>query len=296
MNSRHAIALLVAMFTATLNSEADVVPVVTIDRNAIRLSESVRITLSLEGDTPLRVDLPKELLDELSTKAWRLRPHSAAVVEDQPNGHQRWSQSFRVDPYIPGEAIHLGFALVNVQAGTDRESKAISWKSLEVRVTTTVKGDAISEMRGGTGIELLPELTDSPRLFPPWLLAAFLTAFAVMAVVAWIGRRTRNRQMARSVEQQALTNLDGIPDDATPADILRQYIEARTGLALLHLTTPELLQCLQPRSLPDLQTVLERCDLAKFAGVTPDEKERIELIEMAKRFVTSDWFSHVMPQ
>lgn len=269
---------------------ADVIPVVTIDRNAIRLSESVRITLSLEGDTPLRVDSPKELLDELSTKSWRIRPQSAAVVEDQPNGQQRWSQSFRVDPYIPGEAVHLGFAAVNVQAGTDREPKASVWKSLEVRVTTTVKGDVLSEMRGGTGIELLLEPTDSPRSFPPWLLGTFLTAFAVMAVAAWIGRRTRNRQMALSVEQQALTNLDGIPNDATPADILRQYIEARTGLELLHLTTPELLQSLQPRVLPNLQTVLERCDLAKFSGVTPDANDRIELIEMAKRFVTSDWF------
>ena len=270
MNSRFVIALLVAMLAPTLSSATEVVPVVTIDRNAIRLSESVRITLSLDGATPLRVDLPKELLDELSTKSWRIRPQSAAVVEDQPNGQQRWSQSFRVDPYVPGEAVHLGFAAVNVQAGTDREPKTISWKSLEVRVTTTVKGDAISEMRGGTGIELLPELTDSPRAFPPWLLGTFLAALAVMAVVAWIGRRTWYRQTAISVEQQALTNLDNIPDGSTPADILRQYIEARTGLALLHLTTPELLQCLQPRSLPDLQAVLERCDLAKFAGVTAD--------------------------
>ncbi len=296
MKARFAITLLVAMLAPTLSSATEVVPVVTIDRNAIRLSESVRITLSLDGATPLRVDLPKEWLDELSAKAWRIRPQSAAVVEDQPNGRQHWSQSFRVDPYVPGEAIHLGFAAVNVQAGMDREPKAISWKSLEVRVTTTVKGDAISEMRGGTGIELLPELTDSPRSFPPWLLAAFLVAFAVMAVVAWIGRRTRNRQTALSVEQQALTNLDGIPDDATPADILRQYIEARTGMAVLHLTTPELLQCLQPRVLPNLQVVLECCDRAKFSGVTPDANDRFELIEMAKLFVTSDWFSHVTPQ
>ena len=296
MKARFVIALLVAMLAPTLSSATEVVPVVTIDRNTIRLSESVRITLSLDGATPLRVDLPKELLDELSTKSWRIRPQSAAVVEDQPNGQQRWSQSFRVDPYIPGEAVHLGFAAVNVQAGMDRESKAVSWKSLEVRVTTTVKGDAISEMRRGTGIELLPEPTDSPRSFPPWLLAAFLAAFAVMAVVAWIGRRVRKRQVVLTIEQQALANLDSIPEGTTPADILRRYIEARTGLALLHLTTPELLQSLQPRVLPNLQVVLERCDRAKFSGVTPDANDRFELIEMAKRFVTSDWFSHVTPQ
>lgn len=296
MKARFVIALLVAMLAPTLSSATEVVPVVTIDRNAIRLSESVRITLSLDGATPLRVDLPKELLDELSTKSWRIRPQSAAVVEDQPNGQQRWSQSFRVDPYVPGEAVHLGFAAVNVQAGTDRESKAIVWKSLEVRVTTTVKGDAISEMRGGTGIELLPEPIASQREFPPWVLATFLIAFAVMALVAWIGRRVRKRQVVLTIEQQALANLDSIPEGTTPADILRQYIEARTGLALLHLTTPELLQSLQPRVLPNLQVVLERCDLAKFSGVTPDANDRFELIEMAKRFVTSDWFSHVMPQ
>ena len=296
MNSRFAIALLVAMLAPTLSRAAEVVPVVTIDRNVIRLSESVRITLSLEGDTPLRVDLPKELLDELSTKSWRIRPQSAAIVEDQPNGQQRWSQSFRVDPYIPGEAVHLGFATVNVQAGTDRESKAISWKSLEVRVTTTVTGDAFSEMRGGTGIELLPEPVASQREFPPWVLATFLIAFAVMVMATGIGRRVRKRQTVRTIEQQALAGLDNIPNGATPADILRQYIEARTGIAVLHLTTPELLQSLQPRSLPDLQTLLERCDLAKFSGVTPDANDRFELIEMAKRFVTSDWFRHVMPQ
>ncbi len=296
MKARFAIALLVAMHTPTLGRVGDVVPVVTIDRNVIRLSESVRITLSLDGATPLRVDLPKELLDELSTKSWRIRPQSAAVVEDQPNEQQRWSQSFRVDPYIPGEAVHLGFAAVNVQAGTDREPKAIAWKSLEVRVTTTVKGDVLSEMRGGTGIELLPEPTVSQRELPPWVLATFLIAFAVMVMATWIGQRRRNHQTVRTIEQQALANLDNIPDGSTPADILRQYIEARTGMAVLHLTTPELLQSLQPRVLPNLQVVLERCDLAKFSGVTPDANDRFELIEMAKRFVTSDWFSHVMPQ
>ena len=281
------VPLMLILLMPSICQTADVIPVVTIDRNVIRLSESVRITLSLEGDTPLRVDLPKEWLDELSAKAWRLRPQSTAVVEDQPNGQQRWSQSFRVDPYIPGETIHLGFTVVNVQAGADRESRAISWKSLEVRVITTVKGDAISEMRGGTGIELLPEPPDSPRTFPPWLLVTFLAAFAVMTLVARIGRRRRNRLTVLTIEQQALVKLDNIPDGSLPADILRQYIEARTGIAVLHLTTPELLQSLQPRCLPDLQTVLERCDLAKFADVTPDENERIEMIEMAKRFVTS---------
>ncbi|MBX9628595.1 MAG: hypothetical protein K2X82_32660, partial [Gemmataceae bacterium] len=54
---------------------AQVVPSVTLDRQTVRLSESVRVTLAVEGPAPLRIDLPakpQKLLAPEPAAAWRI--------------------------------------------------------------------------------------------------------------------------------------------------------------------------------------------------------------------------------
>ena len=101
---RRYLALGLAMaLSSAAGRAADVTPSLTADRTDLRLSDSMHLTLAVEGPGPLRVELPAELLDAVAAANWRLRPAGAAAVTDLPGGRQRWSQSYRADPYVAGD-------------------------------------------------------------------------------------------------------------------------------------------------------------------------------------------------
>ncbi|MBX9582246.1 MAG: hypothetical protein K2X87_18235, partial [Gemmataceae bacterium] len=119
-----------------------VVPSVTLDRQSVRLSESVRVTLAVEGPAPLRVDPPADdqaqrLLTPGAAAAWRIRPAGGVTVEDLPGGRQRWTRAYRLDPYLAGDKVPVGFAPVPVAAG-GAAAQPVTWPPQEVTVTTTI--------------------------------------------------------------------------------------------------------------------------------------------------------------
>src|SRR5437764_3058020 len=77
----------------------------TLDRTAVPLSEPVRATVTVEGPAPLVVAAPPDLLAGASAEAWRVRPAGPAGTEQLPGGRERWTQAYRLDPYVPGEAV-----------------------------------------------------------------------------------------------------------------------------------------------------------------------------------------------
>jgi hypothetical protein len=259
--------------------------VATVEPAQVRLSGSVRATLGVEGDAPLRVELPEEMLDEKSSAAWRARADGPAAVTDLPDGRQRWERAYRLDPYLPGEAVHLGFAPARAFAGQDPQPKEVRWESRTVTVTTEVTGDA-SEARPATGIEELPPAGDAPDSLRDRV--AVLTILGVMAVVAgllvWLLRRRQGP--TPTPEELAAARLAGLTAN-DPAfadrlsDTLRQYVEARTPVPATRLTTAEVLVGLAgvTNTLPveRLAAVLEACDAAKFAArpLTPDDRARL---------------------
>lgn len=276
---------------------ADVTSAVQVNPTTVRLSESVRATLAVEGDAPLRVEVPAEVLDEPSAAAWRARPDGPATVTDLPGGRQRWARAYRVDPYAPGKAVHLGFAPAKVSAGTDPQSKEVPFASQVVTVTTEVAGDA-AEARPPTGIEELPPAGASGS---PWGRAAVLVAVGVAAaaagaLLAWLLRRrpapppTPEEWAARE-----LAALGQAPDDPAFADrlsdTLRRFAEARTRAAATKLTTTELRAELErsgewpAERAADLLAVLHRCDRVKFAADRPTAAEAAELLQLARRVV-----------
>ncbi len=294
-------ALIVLLFFTPVASGADVTSAATVEPTAVRLSESVRVVLSIEGDTPLRVELPKEILDDQSAANWRARPDGPAAVTDLPGGRQRWAQAYRVDPYQPGEAVHLGFAPAQAFAGKDPQPKEITWQATEVKVTTGVKGESAAEARPPTGIEELPPVGTQPTSIQDRLavLLALAVGVVVIAVAAvWLVRR---RPPPRPTpEEWAAARLDELAVGSAPdgefadrlSDVVRRFVEARTRVPATKLTTAEVPVELERSGdwpadrVAELVAVLDRCDRVKFAADRPTAEEAADLLELARRVVT----------
>lgn len=253
----------------------------TVDRTDIRLSDSVRVTLTVEGTAPLRVELPKELLNAASLEAWRLRPLGAANVDNLPGGRQRWSQTFRADPYRPGK-LTLGFAPAEAFVGVAPKPVPVDWKPFpEINVSSPVQDT--DEARPVTGIEHLPSLpsaTDSRGLVGA-VLAGLLAAALSAVVVVWMMRRRKPVPLSPAEwatrELDALEGADGDDFAERLSDVVRTYLERRSGLPATRRTTAELLVVVvEGFPVEAVRPILERCDAAKFAALplSPDDRQR----------------------
>ena len=271
-------------------------PTATLDSSAIRLSESVRATLTIEGQAPLRVVLPKEPLDDASSAVWRARAVDSPTIEELPGGKQKWSITYRVDPYTPGDALPLTFAPAQAYTGTDPQPKPVAWPTLTVRVVTGVKGDVLTEARPVTGVEEVPG-PSGVAWAPGWWVAA---AAAVVLTAAVLLHRKRHRPVPLSPAEQAITGLGPLSDvdlssaafAARLSDVVRRYAERTTATPATTLTTPELLVEFEkvgrwpPDLVAEVRSVLAACDEAKFAGSTLPEDARRAMIEATHRFVS----------
>jgi hypothetical protein len=193
--------------------------------------------------------------------------------------------------------LRLGFAPAKAFAGTDPQPKAVHWEPVNVTVTTEVTGD--TEPRPPSGIEELPPAggaSDSLRDRIAVLAALGVVVGLVGAAGAWFLRK-RRRVVPPSPQEWAAAQLDELgPDDPAFADrlsdVLRTYLERRSGLPATRQTTAELLSAAESAAGPDVvpvdlvRPVLERCDAAKFAGLDPTPDERRQLLATAREIVT----------
>jgi hypothetical protein len=156
-------------------------------------------------------------------------------------------------------------------------------------------GDDIRDIRG-------------PKAYlPPWLIPAIAGGLILLALAAYATWRWARRRRAPKIPQPfeiALERLEELRALMHPAsvrefsiaisDVIRRYIEeAFKGLAT-HRTTEEFLQDLLTSAHPSLAPhrkllaeFLNRCDLAKFAGVSFSQRDLESLHQSARSFVLS---------
>ena len=279
---------------------AQVVPSVTLDRQTVRLSESVRVTLAVEGPAPLRIDLPAEpqkLLAPETAAAWRIRPAGDVAVEDLPGGRQRWARAYRLDPYVPGDKVPVAFAPVPVAAG-GAAAQPVTWPAQEVKVTTTIADAKAEDARPVTGIEELPPVPGPDPGAVGWPFVAGLAAVFGAVVVAVLVRRWRAGPPPLPPGEWAVRELDRLAREPTGpvadrvAAAVRGYVERRHGLPASKRTTAELVEACEGAGWPAegverLRELLGRCDRARFAPDPPDPAEGAGLIAAARAWVTS---------
>jgi hypothetical protein len=262
----------------------------------VRLSDVARLTLEIEGQAPLKVEPPAKLS---ASAAWHATPAGPAVTTSLPGGRERWRRTFDLEPLEIGPQP-LTLAPVTYHEGPGPEQTA-KWPPFSVVVTTSVQRPDVSAAHDITSIEELPP-------GPAWLVwlvggGAGFVALA-LAVALWLlWRRRLPRALPLPPDRAALRELDRLAalDLASPADVerfhrilanlIRRYLDARFQLPAGRQTTAEFLQTVRQsehltadqRDL--LRDFLERCDLAKFAPVTPSPEECRAAADLGRRLV-----------
>lgn len=263
----------------------------TIDKTTVRLSESVTVTATLQGNAPLVVSPPKEWLLPESAAAWRIRPNGPATLEKQADGQERWVQTFRADPYQAGE-LPLAFAPIEVKSGA--MAKSVEWPTHTVKVQTSITAANAAEARPITGIEdVPPEIIDDRG---PTTIAFTMIGLAIVAaLIAFALRRRKvvSPTLAATVAQQldALERshiageIDGRTFAGRLSEIVRDWVQSRFGLPAKRQTTAELTDITtnwDERIREAIREVLSKCDRMKFAGQEPKAEECSELVANAR--------------
>lgn len=254
----------------------------TADRASCALSESVRVTLSLEGPAPLRVELPKQLLTADADSAWRVRPDGDARVTPLPNNRERWEQRYRLDPYVEGAPLVASFAPVKANG------EAVTFPA--VRVTVEKKVGANTAVLPVTPPEDPPAPPDVERANPlPWIAGAVALVCFALAFVVW--KRSQKVPVVPPLER-ALADLARADSFEHISAVLRAFVERHYGVPASKLTTNELFAVPAVRDWPaeradGLRELLDECDRAKFAGDVPDDAARADLARRAAEWLAA---------
>lgn len=166
----------------------DVSATVAVDRSAVRLSEWLTVTVTVEGPAPLIVQPAADWVDTESAANWRIRPLKPATVSSLANGRERWVISLRADPYAVGDPLSLNLTALNVRFGNRVTPEPVTLSSQSIKVTSDVASVRGDEARGITGIERLPE---EPRSWTWPIAIGLAVAMLTVAVGYVIGKRIR---------------------------------------------------------------------------------------------------------
>jgi hypothetical protein len=252
------------------------------DRAACALSETVRVTLALEGPAPLRVELPKMLLTADADSAWRVRADGEARITALPNNRERWEQRLRLDPYVEGAPLVASFAPVKANG------EAVTFPA--IRVTVEKKVGANTAVLPVTPPEDPPAPPDVERANPlPWSAGAVALVCFVLAFVVW--KRSQKVPVVPPLER-ALADLVRADSFEHISAVLRAFLERQHGVPALKFTTNEVLAAVAPLGWPQeradgLRELLDECDRAKFAGDVPDDAARADLARRAAEWLAA---------
>jgi hypothetical protein len=212
-----------------------------------------------------------------------------------PDGQHRWSLTYRVEPFVPGEAVPLQFAPVRVGLATT--ATTVQWPPLSIPVLTGVTADLTKELRPVTDVEAVPTATRSWHWFGIVSIAAIVIVILIGLVL--VLPRRRRKEEEPTPHELATRDLDAL----AAADIRDAEFATRLGRTLRHViawrtasntssfTVAELLAELQqisswPREMQrDLERLLVRLEEVEFSRTTIPTEERGTMIDRARQIV-----------
>jgi len=266
-----------------------------LDARAVALSGELKLTLSIEGPSPVEAEPPRPLT---RSPDWRVRAN-APTSTSLPNGRVRWQQSFYLEPFQAGSHVPLPLEPIRYRTGNELRDWTVVWETQMIRVTTTVPDADLAYAKTVTDIEEVPP--DPSPQFKLWIGALLLTVAlgAGLGLVLLLRRRrvvgSRPAPLALALAELNLLEANGIAPEDLPkvADIARVCLEAQFHLRATRQTSAEFLASLRQHSgllkdqLTAIDQLLTRCDLVKFAADRPKPEECQLLVESARHVLTA---------
>jgi len=264
-------------------------PEVHEQRLVLPLSGELLLTLSVEGAVPRG-----EKVEPLGRSPdWEVRPEPP-VTRPLESGRPFWQQQFHLLPRKPGD---LEVPLQPLPL----PGQEITWTPFQAHVATQISKADPAAARPVLPPEEVPPL---PHSALNWLFGVGGVLLAAAAVLGfWASRRKTVLAAPTPPHEWALRELgriESLPPAAAGAgdrqhmllsDVVRRYFGLRFEIPASTRTTPEFLEAMpsSPHLTPPQQELLrdflQRCDLAKFAGITPTGEECRAAAEMARNLV-----------
>ncbi len=282
---------------------------VSVEPAAPRLGDALTLTLTVEAEAGVEVELPAfgEALGRFDIVDFTPRREQE---EGEGGGEPKtvYSQRYTLQAPMSGRQRIPSLRIEFVDARPGRtgdagptESRELLTDSIPIEIASVLpEGDAATELRPARGILEPPRVSRFDRAWP-WLLAGLLLVLVAVGFVLWRRRaRHRIRITAYDKAMARLAKLEGrgLPgaDEADAwyvelSGIVRRYLEDRFALRAPELTTEEFLHVAQhSRELTRehralLSSFLEGCDRVKFAGYRPAENESRDAIASARQFL-----------
>jgi hypothetical protein len=273
-----------------------------------RLAVKLLLTLTVEGDAPLKVEggrLAEQVQALEKSRLWfSCEPTGPESLTANANGRERWEVAIRLSPNGTKEdTIDLRPLAIEYTEGPDGRRGKVLWQAVKLRLTTDVASlDKAKELRDITPPENPPAPPPSWTRWLPWAGIVF----AVLGLVAggWgLRRRFATPAPPLAPHEWAARELDRLEALHLPeageveryhtllSDVVRAYLERRFSLPASQQTTAEFLETMRraPQLTPAqqglLRDFLERCDMAKFARAAPPPEECRAVAGMARSFV-----------
>ena len=273
---------------------------VTLTPREPRLGDSLVLTLKVESDAGVTVEMPAfgEALGRFSIVDYTPRAETTAdggrVEEQRYTLQAPMSGRQRIPP--------LRLEFVDQRDGQgDGEVRELLTEEIALTVESVLPdGEVSGELKPARG-ELEPQVPAAARSWAAWVGGLLAAAAAIVGLLWW--RQYAHRQRRISAYDKAMARLRklegrGLPD-ASAADAwyvelsatVRRYLEDRYGVRAPELTTEEFLRearrshelTASHREL--LSSFLEICDRVKFAAYVPDDKESTGALAAARRFL-----------
>lgn len=291
---------------AAARTEVDRGPVrvtVEVSPQPARLSDEPQLTLSVDHETGVKVDMPPfgEAFGDFIIRDFR------EPLPEARDEREIIRQIYTLEPTTTGplqiDPIEIQFT--DARPSGDGETHTIETEALTVNVLSVVDSEAptLDDLEG------FAEPVDLPasRSWIGWLLAII----AVLVVGPGLALRLLKQRSGEAVEQQRspreiarerleqLWHNESIRADAKEfyvelTDIVRHYIEGTTGIHAAEQTTEEFLREIgagKTFSLDErqrLQDFLESADLVKFAAHEPGDADLEHAYGRARRFVDAE--------
>lgn len=238
----------------------------TPNQRSIRLSEVVNVTVTVEGEAPLRVAPPANWLTAEKPEAWRLVLARPAGTEAIAPGRERWSQVLLIEPMTTGETVPLPLNPVAVTYGLNNTEATLEIPAITIRVVGLPPG---AQPRGAGPILPPPVQEQNRRLdVAPYKALGGVVGGFVILFVLW---RDKKKQ-ARS--GNSVSTLDELVNETHSSESFAEGLRAFAYVKLREADptgAPLRPESAFPRPMLD---VLKRCEDAIYgrAEIPVDER------------------------